>query len=191
MALPGGPGDPFTWDMSPAMGGNMFGAKWARWAAGAGVLFVVFFAISFFVTSTPDSGDSASKIATYYVNHKRAVNVSGLFTYLAVFAGGWFYVWLWRYFRSFADQEVPATVALVGGGIFATWGALPAGINFAFPDHTKSLNAGALVALNQLQNDLTYPMTIVGLALFYAAAGAIIHRAGAFPGWLAWGSWGL
>ena len=169
----------------------MFGTRWARWAAGAGVLFVILFAISFFIASTPSSGDPASTIGKYYLDHKVDVNLSGLFTYLSVFVGAWFYVWLWRYFRSFDNQEVPATVALVGVVIFAASGALSAGFNFAFTDHTKDLTAGALVAMNQLQNDLSYPMTIVGIALVYAAAGAVIYRARAFPRWLAWVSWVL
>jgi hypothetical protein len=167
----------------------MFEARWARWAAGAGFLFVVFFVVSFFLTNTPSAGASAAKIGSYYLAHKKQVNISGLLVYLAVFVGAWFYTWLWRYFRSFPGQEVPAVVSLVGAVIFAVSGALSAGINFSFTDHTKQITPGALVALNQLENDLTYPMTIVGLAVFFAAAGAVIYRARAFPRWLAWVSW--
>ena len=163
--------------------------RWARWAAGAGVLFVIFLVVSFFMTNTPSSGDSAGKIGHYYLTHDKQVKVSGLLVYLAVFVGLWFYTWLWRYFRSFSGQAVAATVSLVGAVIFGVAGALSAGINFAFTDHTKDLNDGALLALNQLQSDLTYPMTIVGLALFYAGAGVVIYRARAFPRWLAWVSW--
>jgi hypothetical protein len=48
-----------------------------------------------------------------------------------------------------------------------------------------------LVALNSLENDLTYPMTIVGLALFYAATAIVIRKGRAFPQWLGWVSWVL
>jgi hypothetical protein len=166
-------------------------ARWARWAAWAGVLFVVFLVVPFFLTHTPSPGDSAAKIGHYYRNHKTALNVSGLLTYLAVFAGVWFFTWLWRYYRSFPGQEVAATVSLLGALLFAVSGALSAGIDFAVADHAKDLNAGALVTLNQLDADLTYPLTLVGLALLYAATGLVIYRTGAFPRWLAWVSWVL
>ena len=164
----------------------MTGTRWARWAAGAGVLFVVLFAVSFFITNTPNAGASPTKIANYYLHHKKQVNISGLLIYLAVFVGAWFYTWLFRYYRSFRGLEAPAVVSLIGAVIFAVSGALSAGINFAFTDHTKELNDGALVALNNLQSDLTYPMTTVGLAIFYAATVVIIRKGRAFPQWLAW-----
>jgi hypothetical protein len=164
----------------------MTGPRWARWAAGAGLLFVILLVVGFFITSTPSSSASAANISHYYLHHNRQVKVSGLLTYLAVFTGGWFFVYLWRHFRSFAGMSVPAAVSLVGAVIFAVSGALSAGINFSFTDHTKSLNDGALLALNALENDLTYPMTIVGLALFYSAAAIIIVKARAFPRWLGW-----
>lgn len=170
----------------------MTDSRWSRWAAIAGLLFIVFFVVSFFATHTPSTGSSVTKIFNYYSDHKTAVNISGLLTYLAVFAGGWFYVYLYRYYRSFARMEVPAVVSLVGAIIFAVSGALSAGLDFTFTDHTKELAAGgggALLALNNLQSDLTYPMTIVGLALFFAASGLIIRKARAFPQWLAWVSW--
>jgi hypothetical protein len=165
------------------------GTRWGRWAGGAGFLFVVLFVASFFIAHTPDAGASAAKISHYYVNHKTVVDVSGLLTYLAVFVGVWFFVNLWHYFRSFPGLTVAAVVSLVGAVLFATSGALAAGINFTFADHTKSLNDGALVALNSLENDLTYPMTIVGLALFYAGTGVVIRKGRAFPQWLGWVSW--
>jgi hypothetical protein len=166
--------------------GTLTDYRWTRWAACAGVLFVLFLAVSFFLINTPNTGDSAAKIGHYYLTHKTKTNLTGLFTYLSVFFGVWFFTWLWRYFRSFPGLEVPAAVSLVGAVLFAASGALSAGINFAFADHTKQMNDGALVALNQLDNDLTYPMTIVGLALFYTAASVVIFRARAFPRWLAW-----
>jgi hypothetical protein len=169
----------------------MTGTRWARWAASAGLLFVVFLVVSFLMLHTPSSGDSAAKIGHYYTKHKTVVDVSGLLTYLAVFTGVWFFVWLWSYYRSFPGQQVTAAVALVGAVLFAISGTLTAGIDFAFADHTKKLNDGALVALNQLQADLTYPMTIVGLSLLFTASGIVIYRARAFPRWLAWVSWVL
>jgi hypothetical protein len=165
--------------------------RWARQAAVAGLLFLVLLVVSFLLVKTPSAGASAAKIGHYYRTHKHATALSGVLAYLSVFVGVWFYVWLWRYYRSFQGEEVPAAVSLVGAVIFAVSGALSAGINFTFVDHTKQLNDGALVALNQLQNDLTYPMTIVGLALFYAASGLVIKRARAFPQWLAWVTWVL
>jgi hypothetical protein len=165
--------------------------RWARWAAWAGVLFVVLLVVSFLMVHTPSAGASANKIGHYYRTHKGVVNLSALLTYLAVFVGVWFFVWLWRYYRSFPGQEVPAAVSLVGAVLFAISGALTAGISFAFADHTKALNEGALVALNQLQVDLTYPITLVGLGLFFTASGLVIYRAKAFPRWLAWVSWVL
>jgi hypothetical protein len=167
----------------------MTDSRWPRWAGIAGLLFIVFLVPPFFLTNTPSAGDSPAKISRYYLHHDTAVNVSGLLTYLAVFVGVWFFSWLWRYFRSFPGQEVAAVVSLVGAVIFALSGALEAGFNFAFTDHTKDLNDGALVALNQLQSSLNYPMTIVGLALFYSATGLVIYRSGAFPRWLGWVSW--
>jgi hypothetical protein len=169
----------------------MTDGRWARWTAGAGLLFVVFLVASFFITNTPGSGDSAATIRSYYVNHNVEVKVSALLVYLAVVVGVWFYVWLWRYFRSFSGTEVPAVGSLIGAVIFAISGVLSSGIYFAFTDHTKQLNPGALVALNQIENDLTWPMTIVGIAIFYVAAGVIIYRARALPRWLAWVSWVL
>lgn len=167
----------------------MTGTRWARWAAGAGLLFVALFVGGFFIDGTPNAGTSPANILHHYVNHSTAVKLSGLLTYLAVFAGVWFYVYLWRYFRSFDGLAVPAVASLVGAVLFAASGALSAGLSFTLTDHTKSLNAGALVSLNSLQNDLTYPMTIVGLAVFYTAVGIIIRKAHAFPGWLGWVSW--
>jgi hypothetical protein len=164
-------------------------ARWARWAAWAGVLFVIFLVVPFFLTHTPSPGDSADKIGRYYRHHAGVLNFSGLLTYLAVFTGVWFFTWLWRYYRSFPGQDVAAMVSLLGALLFAVSGALSAGIDFAAADHAKDLNAGALVTLTQLDADLTYPLTIVGLALFYAASGVVIYKVRAFPRWLAWVSW--
>jgi hypothetical protein len=167
-------------------------ARWTKWAAGSGVLFVILFVLSFFVApSTPSPGDSAAKVGNFYLAHDNAVKVSGLLTVLAVFVGLWFYTMLSQYFRSFIGQDVPATVVLVGAAIFGLSGALSAGISWALTDHTKDLNDGALLALNQISSDGTYAVTIVGLALLYSAAGVAIYRTGAFPRWLAWVSWVL
>jgi hypothetical protein len=167
----------------------MDGSRWSRWAAGAGFLFVVLLVVAFLIANTPGSGASAAKVVHYYNTHKTAVNVSGLSTYLSVFVGIWFYAYLWRYYRTFAGQQLTAAVSLLGAVIFGTAGALSAGFNFFFTDHPKKISADVFVALNMLQNDVNYPMTIVGLALLYAASGIVIYRTGAFPRWLAWVSW--
>lgn len=153
------------------------------------MLFVVILAASMFVASTPSPGQSSTKIMNYYLNHSTQLKVDGLLTYLAIVAGLWFYASLWRYFRSFRGMEVPAVVTLVGAALFAVGGSLGAGLDFVGTDHTSALGTGNIVVVNNLSQDLFFPMIIAGLCLFYLAAGIIIFRARAFPRWLAWVSW--
>ncbi len=105
--------------------------------------------------------------------------------------GLFFLIYLWTYFRRRGGADWMASVFFGGAIVFAVSGGVAAGVGAALIDNPKALSPDTFQVLNTLNQDLNFPLTCIGLALMYFAAGVIIRRTKVLPGWLAWASWVL
>ncbi|HEV7192270.1 MAG TPA: hypothetical protein VGN35_03615 [Jatrophihabitantaceae bacterium] len=166
------------------------GTRSTRLAALSGVAFVVFLVPAvLFTGNSPSTNASAVKVQQYFLAHHTKYSLSALFTVLSIVFGLFFYGYLRAYFRSHAGMEWLSAIFFGGAIMFAVSGGIGAGVDALIGDHPKALSASALQLVNQMDSDLSYPMTGAGLAVLYLAAGFIIYKSKALPAWLAWVSW--
>jgi hypothetical protein len=152
-----------------------------------GLLFVVLFVVSSFVVpSTPGSHDTAAKVISFYHKHKTVVAVNAWIIEVAVFVGVFFFWYLREYLSTVSANRRLATLGFGGVILFATDGALSAGINWMLADSVNHLSGTTMQTLNVIQNDLTTFLSGVGAAIFLAATGVAVIRSGVLPRWLGW-----
>ena len=93
--------------------------SWDRLAALSGIVFVGLFIASFFAApKPPDLNDSRLQWVNYFLDHHRAVKISGILGGLAVIAFVWFLGSLGTAIRASGEQRV-AAIAFGGGLVTA------------------------------------------------------------------------
>ena len=159
-----------------------------RWIGIGGLVFVVLaVALVVIVPTPPAVHASAAKLASHYTKSKqRAYAIGGFVTMAAVIVGAF---WFW-YFRDLlaavGRARRLATVGFAGALIFATGGALIAGIDFVLSDASGHASPAALEVLNYMQSEVTLALGAVGVAVFLLATGLVVIRYHALPVWLGW-----
>jgi hypothetical protein len=159
-------------------------ARWARYAALGGIWFVVLNVIGAFLPGAPPkTTDSALKIATYFHDHHRSIEIGTLLLGLGLIGLFWWFGSLWR---TMVDAEGGsarmASVALIGLGVAASMALMSGVIN-----STVAIQLGALSAANV---KFFYIMTLVALAAagfgivtHVAAVTSLSYRVRLFPLW--------
>jgi hypothetical protein len=159
----------------------------ARYAPLTGVVFVVLIVLAVIIGGeTPDNGDSALKIATFWKDH----DTEQIWTSVI---GAWstlFFVWFAATLRSTLRKAEEGSARLstlcFGGAIIGATGFLTMlGINFAIADGADDLSGAALKTLTVLSNGFFLPLA-VGFAVFFLAAGILAVRFAVLPAWLGW-----
>ena len=158
-----------------------------RWLALTGVLFAALLIVSVLMTAGLPDAKNAAKAQAWVVKHSGQIGGSFFFTALAVIVGLVFLTWLHTHLVR--ERSWMGNLFVAGVVVFATSGTVVSGINAALSQNTKHLSTDTVQTLVSLSQNLTYPMTSVGLAVMYLAAGFLIRRSGLLPGWLAWVSW--
>ena len=152
-----------------------------------GVIFVALVAVSIGLTaSSPNSDASAASVIRYYTDNKGRLQSAAIMTAVSIPAGLFFFALLRDYLRRSERARPYATIALVGAIVFASGGALTAGLQLALADVPDRLTPGAAQALNIMNNDLTAGLLIGGLATMQLGYGVAILLGKAFPTWLGW-----
>ena len=160
----------------------------ARWGPACGVLFVVALAVSFLITSTPNTNKSPAYILAWYnkSSHKTSLIISTILADVAIVLGVFFFGYLRdRWGRTDIGARL-GPVLLTGGAIFAAGGAIFGGATVALLDEPKHMTADTAQTLNFLQSDIGIIAVFTGLSILMWAAGFIILKTRLLPVWLAW-----
>lgn len=158
-----------------------------RLAPLTGVLFFVLLLVSFLVgNNSLKASSSPAKVLAHYIAHRNSARASGLLTVLAVFVGVIFYGLLRDYLRRHQASRGLTATAFGGVILFAASGAVGAGIQWALTDAPSHLSADAAQALNLVDMDVTYALTLAGLAVLLFAFGLAIVNSALLPKWLGW-----
>ncbi len=159
-------------------------AKWERYGAAAGVIFVVLIVVGALISGSPPSpDDSVRKIANYYEDHTAAIKTGAFLTGLGSLAFLWFLGSLWSTLRRSDDTRRLATIA-VGGGLVGLITAITA---FAL-NATVAIaidSTGATASVNPkfiyLLSGVIGGMGNFGIAAFVIAVGVASLRTKVFP----------
>lgn len=159
-----------------------------RWGPLSGVAFVVILVVSFFLASTPGSGDSGAKVIAWYANssNKRAADIQTLLADVAVVFGLFFFGYLRDLMRATDLGRRLAPVMFGGAVVFAGGGLLSSGATWALTDVPKKLTPAAAQALNLVSNDLSGPLITIGVSVLTLASGIVFLKTRMLPQWVGW-----
>ena len=105
---------------------------------------------------------------------------------LSVFVGVIFYGQLRDYLRDHEGSRGLTATAFGGVVLFAASGAMGAGILWALADSPSHLSPAAAQALYLTNTDVTYGLSLAGIALLFFCFGLAIVNSGLLPKWLGW-----
>ncbi|HET9169205.1 MAG TPA: hypothetical protein VFN97_07200 [Actinospica sp.] len=152
-----------------------------------GLIFVVMLGVSIGLTSgTPDSSSSGATVVRYYNDHTGQLNTAAILNACAVVVGIFFFTLLREYLRRSERARPYATVALAGAILFAAGGLVSTGLTFSLTDVPNQLTPGAAQALNLLNSDLVWGMSLGALGTMQIGFGVAFLVGKAFPTWLGW-----
>lgn len=152
-----------------------------------GALFFVLLLVSVLVgNNSLKASSSPAKVLAHYEAHRNSARVSGLLTVLAVFVGVIFYGLLRDYLRRHPGSRGLTATAFGGVILFATSGAVGAGTQWALADSPSHLSPAAAQALNLASMDVTYGLSLAGLAILFFSFGLAIVNSALLPTWLGW-----
>jgi len=164
-------------------------AKWERWAAATGILFFVLLAIAVLIVpaSPPKANDTIAKITDYYTGHRKALQISGYLSGLALAAGLWFLGSLRSFLRAAEGgtgrlSAVAFGAGLVSGGmaLLATTVVNAIVFNIAGTPGSQTVVRAFFDLSSMAGSFLWFP-----IAVWAAATGTVAWRTGAFPTWYA------
>jgi hypothetical protein len=158
---------------------------WARRAPWTGIVAALLAVVAIIVggTDTPSFDAPAREVADYWDDSAQIV--AALLGSLAAVFVAFFAATLRSRLR---EAGALASLALVGGALFALGVGIFGGLSFTLADlagSDKQIDPGALQALNALNEDLFLP-TIVGLCVFYVGTGLALLSSGVLPRWWGW-----
>jgi hypothetical protein len=160
----------------------------ARWGPATGVIFVVLLAVSFIITSTPDTKKSPAYLYAWYnvKDHQTHLKISLILADVAVVFGVFFFGYLRdRWGRTDIGARL-APIMLAGISILATGGLIFSGTMLALVDEPKYMSPDTAQTLNFLNSDIGALAVTVSVSIIMAAAGMIILKTRIVPIWLAW-----
>jgi hypothetical protein len=159
-------------------------ARWARYAALGGIWFVVLNVIGAFLPGTPPkTTDSALKIAKYFHDHHRAIEVGTLLAGLGLIGLFWWFGSLWRTMvNAEGGSARMSAVALIGLAVAAALALMSGVVN-----STVALQLGSVGTSVKF----FYVMTIVllsaagfGVVTHLAAVTSLSYRTKIFAPWV-------
>jgi hypothetical protein len=168
----------------------VYGFRWERWSATAGVLFVACFMLGLALVS--NTGDTTSGVQSFYADSgNRAKEVTAFFFLVA--AGIAFLSFLGT-LRTMLDrgESGPGTLSglVFGAGVVSTTLIIAGGSAYAAPallagDQDFQLAANTAEALNWIGYLLLVAGVMIASVVVVAASTAAL-RTGVLPGWLGW-----
>jgi hypothetical protein len=152
-----------------------------------GVVFFVLLLISVLIGGNSlTAKSSGAQVLAHYVAHRNATNISGELTLLAVFVGLIFYGQLRDFLRSHERSRGLTATAFAGAVLFAASGAVGAGAMWALADSPSHLSPAAAQTLYLINMDVSYPLSLAGIALLFFCFGLVIVKSALLPTWLGW-----
>jgi len=135
--------------------------------------------------STPNSDASGTRVIAFYVAHRHDQRLSDI---MFVFASLFFVFFagsLHGYLRRTSAAQAASTLVVAGAALVAVGLSVIAGIDYALADVPSHISAGAAQALNVLDNDVFFTVSVGGCVFGIASAVAIL-RGARLPNWLGW-----
>jgi hypothetical protein len=163
---------------------------WARRAPWTGIVAALLAVVAIIVggTDTPSVDASAREVADYWDDSAQIV--SALLGSLSAIFVAFFAATLRSRLRAAGSL---ASLALIGGALFAIGLGIFGGLSFTLADlagSDKPVDPGALQALNALNEDFFLPM-VIGLCVFYVGSGLAMLSSGVLPRWWGWVTFAL
>ena len=157
-------------------------AKWERWGALAGVVFVVLAVIGGFIGgSPPKTSDSAEKIAKYFQDNQGNLKVGAYLTGLALVPLLWFLGTLFgRLRRAEGGAGRVSGIALTGGIAAAAIAMVGNGL-VAYSALHPEASAGSYKISSVLLGYAAF-----AIAVLVAATSIVVLRTGLLPSWFGW-----
>jgi hypothetical protein len=154
-----------------------------------GALFVVLTLIAFFAIggSTPEGGDPAQKVVSFYSDHESKEIAAAVVLALGAVALIFFAATLKQRLEvARPDRGLLPSVAF-GAGIVASVGFLTAAtLHFALADYAADIDASAAQAMNAIDSDFFLPF-VIGLATMILATSLwLVRNKSLLPTWLGW-----
>jgi hypothetical protein len=167
-------------------------AKWERFGAIGGFVFVVLALVGALVAGAPpQTSDSAHKIAKYFSDHDRAIRTGSFLSVIGTLFLLWWVGSLWTRLRRAEGGAPRLTVVAALGTVLGAAGALA---SFA----TTSAIDFRLAQLGPNGAKVFYTLSVtalsagaVGLAALVLATSVITIRTRVFPVWVAYGGYAL
>jgi hypothetical protein len=138
------------------------------------------------VGDTPDTDAPINEVVSFYTKHDSDAQFSGALSALAALMFLIFSSTVAGVLRRAEGDPGGASALAYGGGIlFATGGAIFAGVSFTIGDTVKDIDPASLQTLHVLSEDLFFPVA-VGTVAFLLGAGIGVVKTGVLPKWLGW-----
>jgi hypothetical protein len=168
---------------------------YARWAALAGVAYIILFVVGVILiySDTPDSDSSPAKVISYYSDggHRDRISVGWILVGLGVFFFLWFLSALRQVVRRLeGDDGFLTGLTTIGGGIYATLTlaavAVEVGVRTMSDD---TFHHQVYPGLIHAADDATWMLHAsggAGIGAMIIATSIAALRAGSVPGWVGW-----
>lgn len=158
-----------------------------RWIALTGVLFSVVLAVSIIMTGAMPDATNAAKVQAWDIKNKNQMSLATVITVAAVIIGLYFLTWL--HSQLTRERTWMSTLSMAGIIIFAASGAVAAGLSAIIGQDAKHLSTDSLQLMASVTQNLSYPMTAIGLSVMYLGFGFLIRRSELLPNWLGYAAW--
>jgi hypothetical protein len=157
-------------------------AKWERWGALAGVVFVVLVVVAAFIAgSAPKPTDSAAKIVKYFKDNQDSLRVGSYLGGLSLVPFLWFLGTLFgRLRRAEGGAGRVSGIALTGGVVTGAIALVAYGI-----DAYAALHPDASVGFFQFSTIL-FGYVGFAIAVLVAATSIVVLRSKLLPSWFGW-----
>ena len=161
-------------------------AKWERFGAATGILFVVLLVVSVFMVPTPPDVNAAPKdITAYYADHRTGVMLSMYLGGLAAVAFLWFLGSLYQTLRRAEGEHARLSIVCLGGGICVAAIALASACFNTALAYSSALHSddGAVRGL-YLLSVFSIQFVYFAIAAFVASASILMIRTGVVSRWI-------
>jgi hypothetical protein len=180
--------------MTTSAAPNRSPSKLARWSLLGGALYVVLFIVGVSVgfNGEPDTSKSQDKVLAYWAksSHRDKLAWGWILVGLGVFFFLWFVAALRQRIRAADPDGFYATVATIGGVVYATTGfaalSLEVGIKSMSDDTFHHTVYPELIHAADDAGWVMHAGGAIGISALIIAASLAARRMGAVPGWLAW-----